>query len=363
VSDVIKIKIQLGNPASDNNQFRLDIDTEFPRSGVTAIFGHSGSGKTTLLRCLAGLTRPEHATISVNGTVWQNDKQFLKTHKRPLGYVFQEASLFTHLTGEGNLQYAIKRSDMPFDNVFYDKIINMLGIESALSRYPEQMSGGERQRFAIARALLIRPKVLLMDEPLASLDQARKQEILPYLERLRDEIDIPIVYVSHSMDEIARLADEVIVLEQGKITAQGELTEVFSRVDLPLHLQEQTGVIIKGKVIEQDKQWHLCKVAFNGGEIWVRDNGEQLNSTVRTRILARDVSLALQPQEDSSIVNKLYGTVMEMVPDDDQAMCLVRLKVGNEYIIARLTHRSAHKLGIKQDQQLWVQIKSVAIVR
>ena len=362
-SNTIQVRIQLTDVNRRAESFNLNIDTVFPSSGVTAIFGHSGSGKTTFLRCLAGLTKPTKALIKVNNRVWQDDKRFVKTHQRPLGYVFQEASLFSHLTGSGNLRFAIKRAGEPLEQAFYDKVIEILGISTALTRYPEQMSGGERQRIAIARALLIRPKLLLMDEPLASLDQARKQEILPYLEKLRSEIDIPIIYVSHSMDEIARLADQVIVLEQGQIAAQGELTQVFSRVDLPLHLQEQTGVIIKGQIIEQDKRWHLCKVAFAGGEIWVRDSGETLNAQVRTRILARDVSLALHPQEDSSIVNKLYGTVLEIVPDEDKAMCLVRLKVGNEFIIARLTHRSAHKLDVQVGSQLWAQIKSVAIVR
>ncbi len=238
-----------------------------------------------------------------------------------------------------------------------------MGIESLLERYPAHLSGGERQRVAIARALLIQPKLLLMDEPLAALDTARKQEILPYLERLRSHFELPIFYVSHSLDEVARLADHIIMLDQGRLVAQGGVKELFSRIDLPVHLNEDAGVVIQGKVIERDTHWHLMRVGFKGGELWLRDGGDILNKAVRVRVLARDVSLTLTYQEDSSILNRLHAQVVDILADDDKAMSLVRLQVGDEYLIARVTKRSVANLNLILGNKVWAQIKSVAIVR
>ena len=210
----------------------LDIDTRIPAKGVTAIYGHSGSGKTSLLRCIAGLEKAPNGSLAIHKddwqATWQDSNIFLPVHKRPIGYVFQEASLFAHLNAEKNLRYAIKRADKKVTQEFYQRVIAVMGINDILERYPNQLSGGERQRIAIARALLIQPRLLLMDEPLAALDHQRKQEILPYLEKLQQSFDIPILYVSHSMDEVARLADHIVVLDQGKVIAEGKLTDVFS---------------------------------------------------------------------------------------------------------------------------------------
>jgi molybdate transport system ATP-binding protein len=367
---MIEAKFQTFQTAQ--SQFNFDVDITLPTKGITTIFGHSGSGKTTLLRCIAGLHRASNGHLKVNGEAWQTPDFFLPTHKRPLGYVFQESSLFPHLTAEGNLNYAIKRCDTKVEPSLYQQIIEVMGIGHLLKRKPQQLSGGECQRVAIARALLIQPKLLLMDEPLASLDMARKQEILPYLEHLRSSFDIPVLYVSHSMDEVARLADQTLVLEQGKVIAQGPVTDVFSRIDLPIHLQEQTGIILQGMIAERDEQWHLSRIAFNGGSIWVRDGGDALNQSVRLRVLARDISLALTPNEDSSILNRVPVEVTDITNDDDEAMALVRLKTRNghenaelepSYLIARITRRSADHLNLSTGQQLWAQIKSAAIVR
>ena len=350
----------------------LDIDTTIPSTGITAIFGHSGSGKTSLLRCIAGLEKAEHGQLVINNgsqkSTWQDEGIFLPTHKRPIGYVFQEASLFPHLTAQKNLDYALKRADATASSEFYQRVIDVMGIENILDRYPSQLSGGECQRIAIARALLIQPRLLLMDEPLAALDHQRKQEILPYLESLHKSFDIPILYVSHSMDEVARLADHILVLDQGKIIAEGELTQVFSRIDLPKRLEEESGVILNGTVVEKDEQWHLMRIAFAQGEIWLADNGESLQQDVRIRILAKDVSLALQNHEDTSIVNRILVTVEDIKSDQDKAMSLVRLAMGNdslvsEYLVAKLTQKSAHHLQLKPGLSIWAQIKSVALVR
>ncbi|MBW4055507.1 MAG: molybdenum ABC transporter ATP-binding protein, partial [Proteobacteria bacterium] len=249
--------------------FTLNLDLNLPGRGVTAIFGQSGSGKTTLLRCIAGLERAEHGFLAFKGEVWQDDRTFLPTHKRPLGYVFQEASLFPHLSVLGNLRYGLTRSKAE-QNISLDQAIDLLGIGALLERKPERLSGGERQRVGIARALAVSPRILLMDEPLASLDLARKQEILPYLERLRDELEIPVLYVTHSPDEVGRLANYLVALEAGAVVAQGPLTETLARIDLPIRLGEERSVILEGIVAERDERWHLERVEFPGGALWMR---------------------------------------------------------------------------------------------
>lgn len=354
----------LFTPHSTNTQaFTLNVDITIPGIGITAIFGDSGSGKTSLLRCIAGLESPDDGKLCVNGDTWQNATTCLPAHKRPLGYVFQESSLFPHLSAHGNLKYAMKRSAQVTSPGFYARVIEVMGIASILARFPDQLSGGERQRVAIARALLIQPRLLLMDEPLASLDFARKLEILPYLERLNANFNIPILYVSHAIDEVARLADYAVIMSQGKAVAQGSVVDVFSRIDLPIRFHEETGVILRGKVVERDKQWHLSRIAFNGGGLWVADGDDELDQSVRVRILARDVSLALNCPDNSSVLNRLHVEVTEMNDDDTAAMCLVRLKAGGEYIIARVTRKSVARLEIKVGNLLWAQIKSVAVVR
>lgn len=359
----------------NRSAFTLDVDLTLPLTGVTAIFGHSGSGKTTLLRCIAGLTQAESGYLAVDQAIWQQAKRFLKPHQRPIGYVFQEPSLFPHLTARGNINYAIKRASSNHADFSIAKIQKILGIEHLLDRYPNELSGGEQQRIAIARALSIQPKLLLMDEPLASLDQARKKEILPYLERLKTDLDIPILYVSHSMDEVVRLADHAVVMEQGKATAQGSLKEVFSKLSLSGLEGEDIGVILEGKITGTDSQWHLNRFEFNKGLLWIRDgvkdNLTQESSatqqtvvkTARVRVLAKDISLARSNHEDSSILNRLAVEVADHKDDEDPSMSLVKLKAGNAFLIARITRKSFHQLALKPGDKVWAQIKSVALVR
>ena len=345
--------------------FSLDVDLSIPGQGVTAIFGTSGSGKTTLLRCIAGLERAD-GTLSVDGQPWQRAGLFMPVHCRPLGYVFQEASLFPHLSAQRNLEYGMKRVAAADRRVAMDQAIELLGIAHLLDRLPDRLSGGERQRVAIARALLTSPRLLLMDEPLAALDLARKNEILPYLERLHDELEIPVLYVSHAPDEVARLADHIIVMEGGRAVAQGPLTETLARVDLPIRLGEDTGVVLDGHVAERDEKWQLARVAFAGGStgnsVWARDSGHALGSRVRVRILARDVSVALTQPQDSSMLNTLAAEVVEIADEAHPALALVRLKVDDSILIARLTRRSAAGLGLKPGMQLFAQIKAVALI-
>lgn len=359
----ILARLALSYPGPEDQAFKLDVDLELPGQGTTAIYGQSGSGKTTLLRCLAGLQQTNNAKIQINGEVWQNESQLLPTHKRPLGYVFQEASLFEHLDVQGNLSYAQKRAHPGHAMLDEQRVIEMMGIGQLLQRRTAQLSGGERQRVAIARALLINPKLLLMDEPLAALDNLRKQEILPYLENLRAELQIPILYVSHSLDEVARLADHILVLHQGRVQAQGELSDVLARLDLNLASSADVGVVVDAKVIDRETRWQLMQVAFAGGELLLPDTGEDLGQTIRIRILARDVSLALTDNQGSSILNRLPAEVLEVVPDQNPAMRLVGLQIGSTRVTARLTHRSCEHLEVVPQRALWAQIKSVAVVR
>ena len=359
----IKARFQFSVKQSATETFTFDIDLTIPGQGVTALFGESGSGKTSLLRCIAGLEKNISGCLSVNGELWQDASVFVPTHKRSLGYVFQEASLFEHLTAMGNLRYAIKRNNQATNSQLLEQVISVMGIESILSQFPQQLSGGEKQRVAIARALLSQPRLLLMDEPLASLDNARKHEILPYLERLRSSFNIPILYVSHAVDEIVRLADHAVILRQGKVIAQGGITELFSRADLPLGVSNELGAILDCKVLERDKQWHLMRVAFNGGELWLPNVENKHNTTQRIRVLASDVSLTLSPHSDSSILNVLSGEIVDIINDQNPAMVLVRLKVGKSYLLARLTQKSLQKLALAVGQIIWIQIKTAAILR
>lgn len=362
-NQAIRANIHLQRGKEGASHFTLSADLTLKGTGITAIFGHSGSGKTTLLRCIAGLEKSSDSNVCINGEIWQDDSNFVPTHKRALGYVFQEASLFPHLSARGNLNFALKRAWEDVDDAFFRKVISVLDIESLLDRYPSQLSGGERQRIAIARALLIRPRVLLMDEPLASLDSNRKAEILPYLSKLPAYFNIPILYVSHSIEEVSQLADHLVLLDKGEVVAEGTPQEVFSRVDLPVRFDEGTGVIIKGEVVERDQNWHLSRIEFSGNELWIRDGGDSIGDEVRVRILARDVSLTEQPCDQSSILNRIHVVIDEIVPDRDVAMSLLRLKAGNEYLVARITNRSVERLKLEPGKQIWAQIKTVALVR
>jgi molybdate transport system ATP-binding protein len=244
----------------------------------------------------------------------------------------------------------------------FGPVVASLGLEDLLERRPGGLSGGERQRVAIARALLTAPRLLLMDEPLASLDLARMNEILPYLERLRDELDIPVIYVSHSADEVARLADHLIVMERGRTTAQGPLTETLARLDLPIRLGEDAGAVFGGVVAERDPEWHLARVDFDGGHLWVRDGGAPLGQRVRLRILARDVSIAVSRHDDVSTMNLLPAVVTAQAREDHPALALVQLRVGAATLLARVTRKSMQRLDLVPGREVWAQIKAVALI-
>lgn len=356
-----QILISLNFAHSKARGFRLEVDLALPLSGVTAIYGASGSGKTTLLRCIAGLEKSS-GFLSVGDQCWQSESVFVPTHQREIGYVFQESSLLGHLTAHQNLLFAQKYAKLKLHEDHLQEIIELMGIQTQLKSYPAQMSGGERQRVAIARALLLQPKLLLMDEPLASLDSERKLELYPYLERLQKESQIPILYVTHSDDEVARLADFLVVLNQGKVAAQGPLSEVITQLDLSAELGSNRGVVLHCKVAEGNEKWGLVKVNFKGGMLWVKAQNDSIGDSVRVRVLASDVSIALSNHKDSSILNRLHATVAE-ISKDSGAMALLKLKVGEDVLLARLSNRSVEELKLQIGSAVWAQIKSVAVAR
>ena len=345
--------------------FALDFEMSAPARGVTALFGASGSGKTTVLRCLAGLTRAQRGFVSLDGACWQDDARglFVPPHQRACGYVFQEASLFSHLSVLGNLKYGWSRTGAAERRFTVEQTVKLLGIEPLLERRPRSLSGGERQRVAIARAVLASPRLLLMDEPLASLAASRKGEILYYIERVRDGMQIPIVYVSHAIDEVVRLADTLVVLSDGKAVASGAVTELSRRLDLRPYLGRfEGGAVLEATVAEQDLGYGLTRLRFDGGELYAPDVDALPGERLRVRIRARDVSLALSAPRDASFLNVLAGTVVE-IGEAKGAGADVAVALGPTTIVARITRKSIDALRLAPGKPVYALVKSVAIDR
>jgi len=355
---ILRLALQLERPA-----FRLRLDVQLPGTGITVVFGQSGSGKTSLLRCVAGLDRPDQAHIAVHGQVWQDDKQgvFLAPWQRPVGYVFQEASLFPHLDVRANLHYGLRRAK-DADPAALHEAIALLGIGNLLARDVAALSGGERQRVAIAAALALRPGLLLLDEPLAALDAPRRQEIMPWLERLRDQVRIPMLYVTHSVDEVARLADHLLVLSQGQVQASGPVSQVLAGLQPPIALGEDMAAIFSATVQARDPRWQLMQVQFGDASLWIKDGGQPLGTAVRLRLWARDISLARSRASDTSIQNLLPATVAALLPDAHPSQVLVQLQCGGQGLWARITARAAQALELQVGSAVWAQIKSAALV-
>lgn len=354
-----RIRLQLARAA-----FTLDVDLDLPANGIAVLFGVSGSGKTSLLRGVAGLEPTPRALIRIAGETWQDDHTgiYLPTWQRPLGYVFQEASLFTHLTVRKNLQFGLQRSRTAVGSQALEAAIELLGIGALLERDTRQLSGGERQRVAIARALATAPRLLLLDEPLAALDHARRQDILPWLERLRDELKIPMLYVTHSRDEVSRLADTLVVLDAGRVTACGPVSEVMTATNAPVVLGDDAGALLDATVAERDTRWQLTRVDFAGGSLWLRDSGHAIGRRVRVRVLARDVSVTTQQPQHTSIQNLLPCTVHSVVADAHPSQAMVRMACGGSIVLARITARAADALQLAPGVSVWAQIKAVALV-
>jgi molybdate transport system ATP-binding protein len=343
--------------------FELDVALSLPAGGVTALFGPSGSGKTACLRCFAGLEPDCRGRIEVAGDAWQDAERgrFVPPHRRPYGFVFQDARLFSHLSVQGNLRYALKRAGGEVA-IQFDEAVRLLGLADLLARDTARLSAGERQRCAIARALLTQPRLLLLDEPLAALDDARKGELLLYLEKLRDTLSIPMIYVSHSMREVARLADHLVLLDGGRVQASGPIGEVTARIDLPFADGDQAGVVLQARCAGHDDAFALTRALFAGGELWLPRVPCELGETLRVRIAASDVSLALERPLVSSILNVLPAIVAGR-RDDDQGRSLVQLDLNGASLLARVTRRSAEVLQLRPGLALHAQIKAAAAMR
>ena len=341
--------------------FELSVDLSLPGSGITVLFGHSGSGKTTLLRCIAGLQQAPQGFLQINGTIWQDSANgvFIPTHKRSLGYVFQEANLFPHLTVKDNLLFGLKRIGKSANDLAH--ILQLLGIAHLLGRMPDRLSGGERQRVAIARALALNPKILLMDEPLAALDFKRKQEILPFLVRLHQELNIPVLYVTHSQQEVAQLADHLVIMDEGKALASGPLSDTLSRLDLTLAQDREASTVWHTQVVGHEAEYHLTRVTFTGGILSLPGLPVAIGTPVRVQIYARDVSITLQAPIATSILNVLSATISG-IAEADSGQTVVRLQVGKHPLLAHITRKSTVLLGLKIGMLVYVQIKGTSIL-
>ena len=341
--------------------FTLDVDFRLPARGITALFGPSGCGKTTLLRAIAGLEPQARGRLKVGRALWQDEQVFLPTHRRSLGYVFQEPSLFAHLDVRGNIEYGLRRLPRSARRPSLDRAVELLGLESLLGRKPHQLSGGESQRVAIARALAVNPALLLLDEPLAALDEARKAEILPWLESLHRELAIPVVYVSHARDEVARLADHLLLLEAGQLRAAGAVDELFARLDLPLAHRPDAETIIETRVAGHDAEYELSWLDFSGGRFILARNHLPEGSRVRLQVKANDVSITLARQQGTSILN-IFPAVVDALAEDDRAKVMVRLMLGEQPLLCRITRKSAADLALAPGKAVFAQVKSVALL-
>ncbi|MCA9471970.1 MAG: molybdenum ABC transporter ATP-binding protein [Nitrospirales bacterium] len=344
--------------------FQFVIDVTLPLRGVTVVFGPSGCGKTTFLRCLAGLERSPNGVLRVGRATWQDEAEgvFLPISKRPLGYVFQEPRLFPHLSVRSNLAYGLKRTEKEKQNISFEKIIALLDLQALLDRRPHGLSGGEQQRVAIGRALLTSPELLLMDEPLSSLDVRRKREILPFIHRLDAELHIPIIYVTHSLQEVLQLATTLVMLKDGRVAGIGPLREVFSQLDSRSFLEEShIGAVIDAKVDSHDTEFGLTKLTFGGRHLYVPRQDQPIGQGVRVQILSRDVSIVTSPPAfQSSVLNILEATVLDVGTLDPQHPFVdIKLDIGWP-LLATITRKSLTILNLKPGQRVYAQIKAVA---
>ncbi|MBI2734580.1 MAG: molybdenum ABC transporter ATP-binding protein [Aquabacterium sp.] len=353
----IQADLQLAYPG-----FALDVSLRLPGKGVSVLLGPSGCGKTTVLRALAGLERAQ-GRVALNGEVWQDPSgRFVPTHRRAIGYVFQEASLFPHLDVQANLDYGRRRVPRDQQRMGLDEAVGLLGIGHLLKRRPQGLSGGERQRVAIARALLTSPDLLLMDEPLSALDPARKAEVLPYLERLNSRAGLPIVYVTHALDEAARLADHLVLMEGGRVRGSGPAVDMFARLDTPMSAWDDAAAVLPGCVEAHEPQFGLSRLRVGEHAFWVGLSTAPVGQMVKARVLARDVSVSLSAAKDSSILNILPARIDEIRPDGGGSVTLRLCLAPGASLLARLTRRSCEQLQLCVGMAVFAQVKGAALL-
>ena len=344
-------------------EFILNVDLNIPAKGFNVLFGHSGCGKTTLLRCLSGLERSSKGFLKVGNEIWQDEANgiFLPASKRPIGYVFQDARLFSHLSVEDNLKYGYKRSCKPKNSTIFKQVINIMGLAPLLKQNPGQLSGGEKQRVAIGRSLLTSPQLLLMDEPLASLDTKRKQEIIPYFRRLQTELNIPIFYVTHSLNEVLQLVDTMIVLDKGKLKNVGTMEEIFSNLDLKNRIEPSLlGGVLDATVISQDENYQLTVLEYKGQTIYVPKQKTLVGNKLRIHIHAEDVALSISDaQGKTSVLNILSAKILEVnSASNKNYMTHVKLDIGCP-LLATITRKSLKTLNLRPGQTVYAHIKAI----
>jgi molybdate transport system ATP-binding protein len=342
----------------DRDGFSLAAEFTVPAKGVLGIFGHSGSGKTTLLRCLAGLEKNVQGKVEVNGEIWQDENTSICSQQRNIGYVFQEGRLFPHLTVADNLEYGTRRNPVKNSSLDQVHLFELLNIQQLLERYPQQLSGGEMQRIAIGRALLKSPQLLLLDEPLASLDENRKQEILPYLERLHDESKIPILYVSHNLDEMLRLCDDILVMQQGRSVYNGNIHTALITSESTLATVENAAAILEGSVSKQEKDFNISTVHTVHGNQFQVPGLMTIGKRVRLVVFACDVSLAISRAAESSILNIIEGRISAVL-DERDGRVLLQINCNQDVVLSLISVKSFRLLKLSLDKKIYIQVKAV----
>lgn len=356
--NVIKAICKLDYPG-----FSLDLSLSLPSEGITALFGHSGSGKTSFLRFLSGLEKSQTGFLSLNDQIWQDSKTFVPTYRRDLGYVFQEAYLFPHLSVQQNLEYGFRRISAATRKVQLEQVICLLGLNKCLERNnPRSLSGGEKQRVAIGRALLTSPQLLLMDEPLSALDHQSKQEIMAYLKQIYRELAIPVIYVSHLLSEVLHLADYLVVFEQGKNVGEGPLQTVLTDLKAPLAQLENAASVLLAQVRAHDATYHLSQLGLAGSTLWVSLIDSPPGTQIRLSVQAQDVNITVSEPHNTSISNILHATIQEICPLGNALLNLVLALVDGQLLLARITRYSCQQLGLQVGLPVFAQIKSMRAV-
>lgn len=355
---MLDVRLQLRRP-----NFKLDVRFTAPTPGITALFGRSGAGKTTIIQLLAGLLKADSGAIELDGSRLFDSagKVDMLAEARGVGCVFQDLRLFPHLNVEGNLRYGFKRAGRTDRRIAFDRIVGLLDLGTLLQRHTWQLSGGERQRVALGRALLAQPRLLLLDEPLSAIDAAKRDEVLPYFERLRDELTLPMILVTHFFEDVVRLATHVVLLDGGRVLAQGDLPAVSLKPELKLLLgTEGVGAVVVGRVESVDADSGLATVAVGKGRLFVPGEALQRGREVRLQLLARDLILATEPPRALSVRNQLEGIVTGISADPPHNM-MVQVDAGGVRLLARVTEAAARELHLAAGKPLWVLIKAVSL--
>ena len=342
--------------------FTLDVKFVIEPSGITALYGPSGSGKSTILQLIAGIeqgSRDDEISIKADHVTWHANDEFVAPEARGIGYVFQQSQLFPHLDVKGNLAYATKRRHSSHGPAT-EQVIEWLDLAPLMHKQVHELSGGESQRVAIGRVLLSYPKCILMDEPLGAIDSRARKRILPYLDKLHDQLDIPMVYVSHAWDEITYLADRIFMLEDGEFTAQGSLFDLGSSLDINLN-ETEPGAVVHCQVIETDSEYELVELDFEGARIYMNSRDFEGRGAVRVRLPARDISITTNRPDATSILNVIPATI-DSIGREPGANVLLRLNHGKQYFLSRITRKSFDHLNLAIGQSVYAQIKSVALL-